>query len=235
MANSEPAFSPPDGYEGSMAAGNGEPLTVRGALQTITKLEGLEIGLYQRTEGVTNIVWGLVVAGMFFAYQAVGSEFPMTGSYWGPVLWIPWIAAGVTSTAFVWRSAHLSANLPFDQKQGRREGFVYMGVFVTVMFLGFMVFGVFLADEGLRLREPGYMMGLMSLAILIVSFFVRHRASRAARRAHFIVGSLGIIATILLAIFSPADPSAYFLQTIAGAVLLGGGWLVSGAYLTLKG
>ncbi|HEX9815368.1 MAG TPA: hypothetical protein VGB18_00190 [Candidatus Thermoplasmatota archaeon] len=235
MANSEPAFSPPADYGGSMAAGNGEPLTVRGALQTITKLEGLEVGLFQRTEGITNIVWGLVVAGMFFAYQALGSAFPATGPYWGPVLWIPWIGAGVFATAIVWRSAHLSANVPFDKTHSRREGFVYMGVFVTVMFLGFMVFGIFLADEGLRLREPGYMMGLMSLAILIVSLFIRKRATPVARRMHFIVGSIGIIATILLALLSPADNSAYFLQTVAGVILLGGGWLVSGAYLTLKG
>lgn len=216
-------------------AGNGEPLTVRGALQTITKLEGLEQGLFQRTEGITNIVWGLVVAGMFFAYQALGSAFPETGSYWGPVLWIPWIAAGVFSTIVVWRSAHLAVNQPFDKTDGRREGLVYMGVFITVMFLGFIVFGIFLADDGLRLREPGYMMGLMSLAIIIVTFFIRNRATKAARRAHVVVGSLGILATILLGVFSPADASAYFLQTVAGAIVLGGGWLVSGAYLTLKG
>lgn len=218
-----------------MAIGNGEPLTVRGALQTITNLEGLETGLFQRTEGITNIVWGLVVAGMFFAYQALGSAFPDTGSYWGPVLWVPWIAAGVLASVVVWRSAHLSANVPFDTAHGKREGFVYMGVFVTVMFVGFLVFGVFLADEGLRLREPGYMMGLMSLAIIIVSFFIRNRSSRAARRAHFTIGSLGIVATLLLATLSPVDNSAYFLQTVAGALLLGGGWLVSGIYLTLKG
>lgn len=235
MANSEPAFSPPDDYKDPMAPGNGEPLTVRRALQEITKLEGLEIGLFQRTEGITNIVWGFVVAGMFFAYQALGSAFAAKAAYWGPVLWMPWVAAGVFATIIVWRSAHLSANVPFDKKEGRREGFVYMGVFVTIMFLGFMVFGIFLADEGLRLREPGYMMGLMSLAMIIVSFFVRNRATPVARRMHVIVGSIGIIATILLALLSPDDNSAYFLQTVTGAVLLGGGWLVSGAYLTLKG
>ena len=217
-------------------AGNGEPLTVRGALQTITKLEGLEVGLFQRTEGITNIVWGLAVAGMFFAYLAVGAMYPSTGPYWGPVLWIPWIAAGVLSTIVVWRSAHLTARVPENKKENAKEGLVYTGVFMGVMFLGFMVFGIFLADENLRLREPGYMMGLMSLAMILVASLTRHRATPSARRSHVVVGILGLVATVILALRSPADiPTGYFLQTLAGSILLGGGWLVSGLYLTFKG
>jgi hypothetical protein len=235
VANSEPGFSSSVDYDTPMA-GNGEPLTVRSALQTISKLEGLEIGLFQRTEGITNIVWGLVTAGMFFAYFALGAMYPTRSDYWGPILWMPWIAAGVLSTMAVWRSAHLAAQMPTDSKQNAQRGFRYMAVFTLVMFLGFVVFGVFLSDADLRLKEPGYMMGLMSLAILLVASLTRGRATLAARRGHVVVGVLGLLSTVVLAFAAPtAIPETYFLQTIVAALVLGGGWLVSGMLLTLKG
>jgi hypothetical protein len=235
VAKPEPPFSPSNASVDPMKH-DPEALTLKGALQTITRMEGLEVGLFRRTEGITHILWGFVVAGLFFSYFSLGARFPESGALWGPFLWIPWVAAGVASTAVVWRSAHLAARVPTSPKEGMKDALPYMAVFLLVMFLGFMVFGIWLNDTGWRLREPGYMMAFMSTALIIVGLSLGNRASVPARRLHVAVGTLGLICTALLAILSPEDPGrGYFLQSVVGALALGGGWLLSGLYLTVKG
>jgi FtsH-binding integral membrane protein len=236
VAKPGPGSSSPEDYTDTMAAGNGEPLTVRGALQTITKLEGLEVGLFRRTEGTTNIFWGLVIAGLFFAYFSMGAMFPDEARYWGPLLWIPWIGVGVLVTSVLWRTTHVAAKSNVGPKEGMKDGLIYAGVFFVIMFLGFMLFGLLLADETLRLREPGFMMGLMSIAGIIVALLIGNRATSTARKGHVVVGMLGLAATVVLAFASPAEEGlAYFVQTVVGALVLGGGWISTGLVLSLKG
>ena len=91
---------------------NGEPLTVRGALETLTRLEGLEIGLYRRLEGITWMLWGLVTAGIYFTFAAVAQGFDPSPA-WLSFLWVPWVAAGIIATIRIWRTAHLAAGSPF--------------------------------------------------------------------------------------------------------------------------
>lgn len=208
---------------------NGEPLSVEGALRTIQDLEGLEMGLYQRTEGVTWMVWGLVTAGLYASFgMARGASATMAD--WTQFLWAPWIAAGVTATIVLWKTAHLAAHrIPVGPH--RYRSMLYFVVYFLVFWVGFFLYHRWGVGN---LREPGLIMGLLALAPSLVVFVTP--ATTNARRMVVAVSVVVVAAAVALAFRTyPSADDAYAVQTVAGAVCVGGGWFLGGLWLTTKG
>lgn len=213
-------------------AANGEPLTVEAALQTITSLERFEVGLYQRTEGIMWMLWGLVTAGIYFTYATMGQaleNFPE----WAPFLWMPWVAAGVTATYSLWRSAHLTVPSEKSKKEGLRDMWISGGLFMAVMFLGGMIFGIY--GDRFTLLEPAYFQILMGVASFAMAFLARN--SEAGRRMLVAVGILSVATALAAGVVVPyaSVGQAYMVQTLVGVAAVGGGWFAGGLYLTVKG
>ena len=211
---------------------NGEPLTVQGAIRTLRELEGLEIGLYQRTEGITWMLWGFVTAGIYFTFGMFGSVYEDAMPLWARLVWVPWVLAGVVATAAVWRSAHLSTGSPFRWRENRRFGTLYGLVYAFLFMAGFWILTA--VGQDWQLKEPGLVMIILGVASTAVGFLTT--ASASARRMAALVGTIAVAAALALA-FIPysAEWQAYAYQTLAGVGILGGGWFLGGLYLTLKG
>jgi hypothetical protein len=75
------------------------------AARVLAKAQTYEEGLRQRTEGITQMVWGTVTSAMFVSYgfAAVLEASELVFS----LLWMPWIALGSIITYALWRSAAL--------------------------------------------------------------------------------------------------------------------------------
>lgn len=214
---------------------NGEPLTVPGALKTLQNLEGLEIGVYQRTEGTTWIVWGLVTAGIFFTYSTFAQGLDGEFAWYLAFLWVPWIAAGLVASAFMWNAAHVKAPPPEVRAKGIREMVTVTLFFLAMFFLGFTIYQGLVEDRS-GLREPGMAHGILGLASIGFGFLPRPRCSPGARRMVTVVGVLNIVAVLVLAFVPYASVGqSYLVQTLLGALLGGGGWFLGGIYLLGKG
>jgi hypothetical protein len=212
----------------------GEALNVPGALRTLERLEGFEVGLYRRTEGLTWMFWGLITAGIYFTYSTVGASYgDVPPSVWFEFLWAPWVAAGIAATVALWRSIHLAAQVPLGLRKGLRETLPWVSIYGLLFVLGFFLYAR-LGDDW-TLREPGYVMVLLALASGIVAMATT--CTRSARRMILTVAILALAAALALATVVPyADATAlYMVQTLTGVAVLGGGWFLGGLWLTLRG
>ncbi|MBI2078145.1 MAG: hypothetical protein HYT80_07225 [Euryarchaeota archaeon] len=214
---------------------NAETLSVKGALDTLRKLEGLEIGLYQRTEGATFMLWGLVNAGIFFTFTAFGAIFEENFPTWASFAWAPWVAAGMLATWALWRSAHVTAQMPASRGHGAREMVFYLTLYSVLFVSGFTLYAM---SGGLGdLKEPGIATIVLGLCSAGAAVLRRNRSTPAAQRIGIGVGILAIALTLVLsfAVSYSVDWQAYWYQSIAGVVTIGGGWFAGGFYLTMKG
>lgn len=214
-----------------MTTANGEPFTVEGAVKTIQRWETLETGLQLRTEGITSIVWGLVTAGLFVSYMCAGVI--VVEAWWFDVLWVPWIAAGVAATMLIWRSAHLTAKKQFP----RTSWAIFFWIFCTWLATWTVAWTVFfLTRSQIHLLEPGFATLVLGLVSAIVPSIPTARFSAPSRRMNLVVGVLALAAVLVMAVVPYAsDDYAYLVQTLAGVVLIGGGWFLGGAWLMAKG
>lgn len=87
-----------------------ETLTATDAARAIVEATRYEDALRHRTEGLTQMVWGIVTSAIFTCYGFASFLDPPTWVY--ATLWLPWIAAGLATTFALWRSAALSLATP---------------------------------------------------------------------------------------------------------------------------
>lgn len=211
---------------------NGEPMSIERALSTIQKLEGLEIGLYQRTEGITWMLWGFITAGIYFMFSTFGAAMEDDLPDWLGFLWAPWVAAGIAATMAIWRSAHLASGAQFQARAMRGYSLIYLVTYFVLFFLAFFLLHTY--GSTWNLKEPGVVMIVLGVASTLVAHLTT--SSAPARSMLRIVGALALVAALVLALVPYSVPwHAYAYQTFAGVIILGGGWFLGGLYLTLKG
>lgn len=117
---------PPDAPSGAMS----ETLTPQEAARALTKAQSWEDALHARTAGLTWMVWGLATPATFLTYAFVAVLADLEGfdpPWWvWNVLWMPWVAAGVTATVALWKSAALALphlDAPGDRRKAMLSGF----------------------------------------------------------------------------------------------------------------
>jgi hypothetical protein len=83
---------------------NPEPsLTPAQAIHALTQLEGYEEGLTARIGGLTSMVFGIAVAGIFVTYGVASAwGFVQRHPWVQSFLWVPWILAGTVITTSLW-------------------------------------------------------------------------------------------------------------------------------------
>jgi hypothetical protein len=76
------------------------------AARELIRIERRTEPLLQRTIGLTWMFWGVINAGIFLTYEAIGFANP--SAPWATVeygvAWVPWVIMGAGATTVLWRS-----------------------------------------------------------------------------------------------------------------------------------
>lgn len=206
-----------------------DALSIQGAVATLGRMEGLHEALRRRTSGLTWMVWGLVGPGIFFTYSfwALVVEF-YAPSWWRafPLLWIPWVAAGVLATLALWRSA----GLVVPRVGSRRQGLVTFLVFLVVMNLAWPL------SQALDLTpvEPALMLGALGFASAALGIAGVNCPTREERLLTLVVGLVLLGIALLGSLALPDRDAAYAFFSIVAPLVTGAGYFLNGLWLTLR-
>lgn len=166
------------------------------SLRLIGRAIAHETSLRSRTEGLTWMAWGVVLAAIFLMYAASGplSEDAATRA-WLTLLWVPWVLAGAAFTAVLWRTAALGRPLPRPAAGWR----------VTALWIGAIVaaFGALSLAPSLPNPESGPVVAV-GLAWLLMGAPNLFRATPEGRRAVLVIGGATALAGVALALLLPA-------------------------------
>lgn len=143
-------------------------MSARDAVGVLADLESYEESLTARTAGITWMIWGTAVPGIFTTYGAAVPWMETTSFAWIlSFLWIPWIAGATLATNWLWKTTAVT----LDWDSSSSEGWGYAIGFT----LGFFVLAgaIWLASQalGTTLGVNAWMLlagGLLTIAIGLV-------------------------------------------------------------------
>lgn len=191
-----------------------ETMTPQEAVETLARASRWEGSLAQRTEGLTWMIWGLAMAGMFVSY---GLADALDGEPIMPFLWAPWVIAGNLLTWALWRTAALHSTEIAPMRERRRwwaVAAVFLGVF------GVMTWVMPPQTWAVPMILTGAVWSFMGLLI--------PRMSRQGRVVSACVGVGVALAAIALVLLRVPEPVGGTLATalVGGIPLAGGLWQV---------
>lgn len=203
---------------------------VRQATALLQQMDGYEEGLRRRTEGITWLVWGFVLAGLSLSYYAGDLARALTPDDGGPKPWTllfpwsPWALAGGVATMVIWRSAALhvpALSRPWWQSLA---GLLAVGAGIWIVFLA-----TWLLPAGAQRVVTGpTLMGVAGLLTILLPIL---RLTSEGRR-------VGVIASAALVVGGAAIGLAdlgMHATGIASTALAGGAWLAAGAWQASRG
>lgn len=202
MGSNSPAFSPQD------------------AVTTLRDLGQAETRLTARTAGLSLMLWGILVSGLFFSIYALGAGLDMNVSHWvGPGIWLAFVLAGIVATNALWRSHALSVQVGFRPWRIWLHGIAITVVtFVVVVFLADIVFA---ANFGL----------VFALTTGIVELYlgIRFLKEPWSRRPWVLLFAVALIAVSLALIgLLPTDSTPNAAAVTVGAMSAGAALFLPG-------
>lgn len=208
-------------------APDADAMTPAQAAQILRDVEGYEETLSLHTAGLTHMVWGVAVAGIFLMYGSAMDWLQQVGAAWAAaVLWVPFVVAGLWITRSLWHSHAVH----FGEDPDPRD--MVWSALATVGFLGGSVL-LWLFLDGLaplRWLPPTAMLFATGVFAIVMGVFFRNR-SRFACNTLAIAG----VSTALGAIALAATDWSIVIQNLVSAI--GGGltWFVPGHVLYQRG
>ena len=200
---------PPDALPGAM----NETMTPQEAVRALSKAQSWEAALHARTAGLTWMVWGLATPATFltYAFVAVLGELEGFEAPWWVwnLLWMPWVAAGVTATVALWRSAALA--MPhLDSPRDRRRAMVGGFGFSALLFLAFLL---------LRPDSAVLPLGAIGAMWLLMALTNAWSTDRHGRVVGVVVGGLLLASAALMALLgAPVEVSGTLSIVVSGVV-----------------
>lgn len=194
------------------------------AARDLQALRAFDVGLRQRTEGISWALWGLVTAGIFLTYGYAGSHFGHAWPFWATQIWLPWVAAGSALSAALWRSAALTA--PAAAERGVR-GWIHLLTW-TLLILAVICIAFFLRTG---IREPVMaLLGVGAVALFMgATNLLRYTPTG---RLVAVTAGAAMVGAALLEVLLDAG---YDAATLVGATVGGCAFLLGGLYETLRG
>jgi hypothetical protein len=152
-------------------------LSVADALRTTRELDSTYGALERRTGGLTWLIWGMAVAGIFMTYSYLGLQRTLGARVeWVlPFAWSPWVAMGYISTGLTWRSVALTAPRAASGswKEALATGLLFVLFNGSALLLG--------PRLGLNFVEPALILlglGDALAAVGILGFFSKQKSAR---------------------------------------------------------
>lgn len=191
-------------------------------------LEEVEETVTARTAGLTWLVWGTAIPGLFVSYQTATTALASTGFEWIlSVLWIPWVVGASLTTTWLWRATAVR----MEWETSGREGWLYSLGF-TLAFLALAGTIVALAGAtGVALADHEWMTLAGGLLTVVIGA-VYHR-SRTPGVGEALAGGTVIAAGGVVLAVVEIQPAG--LEALAAAGLVGAVYYAMGARLFLEG
>lgn len=182
------------------------------ALLALNDLPHYEERLEARTGGLTCMLWGLAVAGIFMTYTAAADLIEQAEASWAfSLLWMPWVIAGSALSGMLWRSNAITLRKPDEARQG------YMiSVVTTLAFIGFAaaLFVGLNVLAGLEWTVHSFMTVASGLMALLLATWQRRAWGPGARNVA-IAGLVMVLAGIALGLSGVGDTGAGLLASAA--------------------
>lgn len=205
--------------------------------QLLERALAYEDSLRGRTEGITWMLWGLVLGAIMFMYAGMGALYDEAPAL-RPllmVLWVPWVLAGAALTAALWRTAALAARAPAFA--GPR-GLLVAAAWVGAILLGFALVAA-LPHARNPESAPVLALGVAWLALGATNLL---RATPDGRRVLLAVGATLVVAGLALVLALPApaygapdEAQARFLQDLLRGGLVALVPFAAGLWQALRG
>lgn len=179
-------------------------LTALQAADEIRRMQQFPDALRRRTSGLSWMIWGLAIPGLFVTYSYWGVVVDNYAPDAGPVfaiLWIPWIAMGVISMIVLWRSAALVIPALND----RRRAWLTPLVFVVVIQGGFGLMQLLPWD----MVEPAISLIVVGLATIMAGLTGLIAHDRQEKTLAALAGGLLIAFAVIGTLLWQASDTAY--------------------------
>lgn len=194
------------------------------AADLLAGIPDVEKKLTARTAGLTWIVWGIAIPGLFATYAAAEPLLATDGGFgWIlSVLWIPWIGAGSLATNLLWATNAVTLD---REPEGR--GWARAGAYLALFFLLAAAVWGLLAVLDVNLAADAVWIVASGLLTVAIGFAAGPRGAPGSRVA--VAGGLAIVAGGLALGYTAPSPAP--LVNLVGAGLVGvvyhavGGWL----------
>lgn len=188
-------------------------MSARDAVGMLADLEGYEESLTARTAGITWMIWGTAVPGIFTTYGAATVWLETTSFAWIlSSLWIPWIAGASLATNWLWKATAVT----LDWDASSKQGWGYAVGFTLAFFA--LAGAIWLASQalGTTLGTNAWMLlagGLLTIAIGLV-----YRRQRIPGPSEAVLGGLVLSAAALGLAAASLEPPAFAGLVSAGLV-----------------
>lgn len=195
------------------------------------EVDGYERTLTARTAGLTALVWGTAIPGLFVTYNAAGHWVMDHGApeWVFAVLWLPWIAAASLTSNWLWR---LNA-VTLERERGGGSGWPTSLGFTLLFFLvAALVWGL-LALAGVDVGTNGWMVLATGAFTLVLGGLHGYRGWVGARETS--LAGLAILAGGLPIALAPASLAPDVAFGFASAGLVGLAYFAAGIALFVRG
>lgn len=197
-------------------------MTPHDALNALRDLPRYEERLEARTAGLTFMVWGIAIAGIFVTYTAAAHWLQAHGASWALAgLWVPWVVAGSTFSALLWSSHAITL-----RRSPRAGPGVRLSIAVTALFLvlAAVVFGLLDVLLGVEWTVNSLMAIASGLCAGTLGIWQRKAWGHGARHLG-VAGIAMVVAGLTIGLTGvPATPAG-----LLAAAAVGAAWLIAGA------
>ncbi|MHB8585684.1 MAG: hypothetical protein ACYDDF_07595 [Thermoplasmatota archaeon] len=195
-----------------------ETLTPQDAALALAKASRWEDRLIHRTEGLTSMIWGVVLGAIWATMVALNSLGVAFAAFFGAIA--VWTMTGLLVTYAIWRSAEIAR----PEVVTRVPWWVYVLELVAVLLI------VLVLMYEVRPNSVGFPLATMGIIWVAIAIFNR-RFSRQARSISWVIGALIAAGGVILPLYV-ADMGA---QMMGAAVIAGAIPVAGGLYQTLRG
>lgn len=144
-----------------------QDLTPEGALAALSELDSYEEALTARIGGLTWMIWGTAVPGIFTTYNTANPWIETVGLGWlNAVLWIPWIVGATLATNLLWKSQSVVLETDADSRNGWLISLAFALTFGAILG-GVYLLGLDLGPNGIMLLVTGLLTLVMAAAYRI--------------------------------------------------------------------
>ena len=203
-------------------------MSPRDALSALADLPRYEERLEMRTGGLTCMVWGLAIAGIFVTYAAAADVLEAHEAYWAfGLLWIPWVVAGSVASATLWRSHAITLRRDADARQGWKVSGAITLAFLAVAAGLFVALDLVAGVEWTVHSIMALASGVMAVALGLVTW--RHWG--AGSRHLLVAGAVILAGAFALGLSGIGEDASGLLA----AALTGTAWFAAGLATYRKG